>query len=76
MIDWNQSSFRVTKSASQMQAEAEKYLRRRRNFVPPKIDFGFLEAGPEPVKMPEFQEDRPSHAPILPESTECPSQKK
>ncbi len=75
-MNWSQSSFRIQKSPREMQAEAEKYLRRHRNFVPPKIDFGSLEAGPEPVKMPEFQEDRPSHAPILPESKECHSQKK
>ena len=59
-----------------MRAEAENYFRRRRNFVPPSINFDSLQAGPEPVEMPEFQKDKPSHAPILPEKAECPSRKK
>lgn len=75
-MDWTQSSFRIQKSAREMQAEAEKYFRRKRSMVPPPIDFANLKEGPEPVEMPEFQKDKPSHAPILPENAECPSQKK
>ena len=75
-MDWNSSSFRLQKSAKDMQSEAAEYLRRRRNMVPPKIDFDNLQLAPAPVEMPEFQKDQPSHAPILPESKECPSQKK
>ena len=75
-MDWNQSSFRTPKSAREMQAEAEKYLRRRRNTVPPTIDFDKLQEAPVDVEMPEFQKDQSSHTPILPEDAECHSPKK
>ena len=75
-MNWNQGSFRTSKSAREMQAEAEKHFRRRRTMVPPTINFNELKDGPAPVEMPEFQKDQSSHTPILPEDAECHSPKK
>jgi hypothetical protein len=65
----------VNMTPEQIQRQAEQYIRRKRNMVPPKIDFDQMHSGPDASEMPEYSESRPSHAPILPREEEC-SQKK
>ncbi len=73
MSNWNQSSFRLTKTPEQMRKEAEEYMNRKRNMVPPSTN---LNTVLQPVEMPEFTKEVPSHAPLAPEDDKCHSPKK
>lgn len=58
-------SFRVSKRDAER--TIEEYLKRRRSQEPPEINFPNMGKGPEVTKMPKFQSDRSSHAPLIPE---------
>ncbi len=73
MSNWNQSSFRLTKTPEQMREEANEYLSRKRNMIPPSVD---LKKVLQPVEMPEFAKEMPTHAPLVPEEDKCHSPKK
>lgn len=76
MSSWDQGSFRTTMTPQEMQRKAEAYMRRKRDLVPPPIDFDQLQSDPEQVEMPEFTKNSRAHAPLIPEEKECPSPKK